>query len=107
MPKTPPRDNPKNRALRTVHSAAELLQRVSQQAGAARSATEDLRLALPESLRPHLTNVLEKPGELVLFTDSAVWAGRLRLAAAELELAGGRQLTIRVVPREAGRGSTG
>ncbi len=58
---------------------------------------EKLRPALPESLRPHLLEVIEKPDELVLLVDSATWAGRFRLALPELApLAGGRRLTVRL-----------
>jgi hypothetical protein len=61
---------------------------------------EQLRQLLPEELRPHLQEVLEKPGELVLFTDSAVWAGRLKLAASTLaSFAAGRRQVVRLMPR--------
>ncbi len=70
-------------------------------AAASLSLVGQLRALLPEELRPHLTEVLEKPGELVLFTDSAVWAGRLKLAAAALSgLAAGRRQVVRVMPRD-------
>ena len=89
MPKKPTRNNPPGRRQRTVHSASTLLQRITQKAGGSLPAPrlagvatlEQLRQRLPEELQPHLVEVLEKPGELVLFTDSAVWAGRLKLAA--------------------------
>ena len=113
MPKTPPRDNPKNRAPRTVRSAAELLQRVSPRLGAGTAASGNaaaqtlmlsLRRNLPAELHDHLTTVLEKPGELVLFTDSAAWAARLRHSVGEMpELLAGRQLTVRVAPAGATR----
>jgi hypothetical protein len=58
---------------------------------------ERLRARLPEPLRGQLVAVLEKPGELVLFAESAVWAGRLRLALPALGgEAGGRKLTVRL-----------
>jgi hypothetical protein len=111
MPKKPPRNNPPNRNQRTVQSAASLLRRISQKAGGVVpppgkaavtiSLIGQLRALLPQELQPHLIEVLEKPGELVLFTDSAVWAGRLKLAAAVLaELAAGRRQVVRVMPRE-------
>jgi hypothetical protein len=111
MPKKPPRNNPKDRDGRTVQSAASLLRRISQKSGgampslgtaaAAISLIERLRTRLPEELRTHLIEVLEKPGELVLFTDSAVWAGRLKLAVNDLaEIAAGRRQVVRVMPRD-------
>lgn len=111
MPKKPPRNNPSRLHDRTVQSAASLLQRISRKAGgtlpspgapaASDSLIQNLRSLLPDELRPHLIEVLEKPGELVLFTDSAVWAGRLKLAALELAgLAAGRRQVVRVMPRE-------
>jgi hypothetical protein len=108
MPKKVPRNNPAGRSQRTVHTVASLLQRINLKAGgnlpapqmAAPAALEQLRLLLPEELRPHLLEVLEKPGELVLFADSAVWAGRLKLAAAQLaEVAAGRRQVVRLMPR--------
>jgi len=108
MPKKLPRNNPAGHSHRTVHSAASLLQRIKQKAGgnlpppqlAGVATLEQLRMRLPEELRPHLTEVLEKPGELVLFTDSAVWAGRLKLASAELAaVAAGRRQVVRIMPR--------
>ncbi|MEO6185893.1 MAG: hypothetical protein ABIP38_08085 [Steroidobacteraceae bacterium] len=70
-------------------------------AAAATSLIEGLRAVLPEELRAHLIEVLEKPGELVLFTDSAVWAGRLKLAMNDLaSIAAGRRQVVRVMPRE-------
>jgi len=42
---------------------------------------------------------MEKPGELVLFVDSATWAGRIRFALPELEpLVAGRRMTVRLSP---------
>jgi hypothetical protein len=114
MPKKPPRHNPQNRDGRTVQSAASLLQRISRKiggapptAGAAPQAVrpgqtplERLRKLLPPELQPHLVEVLEKSGELVLFADSAVWAGRLKLAAPQLAaIAAGRRQVVRVMPQ--------
>ena len=106
MPKKPPRDNPSIRNRNAVQSAATLLQRISQKSGIAvttpqeaRSQLEHLRAQLPETLRPHLVDIIQKPDELVCFMDSAVWAARLRLVAAELpELTAGRKLTLRIRP---------
>ncbi len=120
MPKKPPRDNRKRPELRTVHTAgagvAALLQRITRRAqvvlpGAETlrgtpSWLERLRAALPASQRPHLVEVLEKEQALVLFVDSAAWAGRIRLSLPELEeLAPGRRLQVRLAARgPAGRG---
>jgi hypothetical protein len=85
-----------------------MLQRINLGAGAgqlppqkaAPAVVEQLRRLLPQELQPHLREVLEKPGELVLFTDSAVWAGRLKLAAADLAtVAAGRKQVVRIMPR--------
>jgi hypothetical protein len=108
MPKKVPRNNPAGGSHRTVQSAASLLQRINRAASgslpapqmAPPAALEQLRQLLPEELRPHLREVLEKPGELVLFTDSAVWAGRLKLAASALAgVAAGRRQVVRIMPR--------
>jgi len=40
---------------------------------------------LPEALLPHVTGVVERQGELVIFTASASWGVRIRYAMAELE----------------------
>jgi hypothetical protein len=112
MPKKVPRNNPLRRSNHMVQgsaqSAASLLQRINRkaagklpapQSGAA-AALGQVRELLPEELRPHLVEVLEKPGELVLFTDSAVWAGRLKLAASVLAgFAAGRRQVVRMMPR--------
>jgi hypothetical protein len=105
MPKKPPRHNPQNRDGRTVQSAASVLQRISRKMGAPPShigqpLLERLRELLPPELRQHLVEALEKSGELVLFADSAVWAGRLKLAAPELAaIAAGRRQVVRVMAR--------
>jgi hypothetical protein len=111
MPKKPLRDNRGRPELRTVHkagsAAAALLQRIRSQAGLgpapgnhAAERTDwlgRLRQGLPEGLRLHLVSVLEKEAELVLFADSAAWAGRLKLALPELEpIAAGRRLVVRI-----------
>lgn len=45
---------------------------------------EMLRSRLPAELAPHLLEARVRNGELVLFAESAAWAGRLKLAATEL-----------------------
>jgi hypothetical protein len=108
MPKKVPRHNPAGGSYRTVQSAATLLQRINRSGAgalpapqmAAPAALEQLRQQLPEEVRPHLREVLEKPGELVLFTDSAVWAGRLKLAGPALAgIAAGRRQVVKLMPR--------
>jgi hypothetical protein len=111
MPKKVPRHNPRARSQRTVQSSAQsaatLLHRINRKAGTQAlprtgeaAGVAQLRLLLPEELRPHLVEVLEKPGELVLFTDSAAWAGRLKLAAPGLAtVAAGRRQVVRIMPR--------
>jgi hypothetical protein len=78
--------------------------------GGPKALLERLRGSLPVELRAHLQQVLLRSGELVVFTESAVWAGQLRVAVAELrqagvdealpELASHPRLTLRVLPRE-------
>jgi hypothetical protein len=115
MPKKPPRNNRQSGNPRTVHSAATLLQRINlkaagpapyvSRAGAGPDGTSDslligIQKLLPLTLAPHLVTCLEKPDELVLFADSAAWAGRLKLALAETPTVGaGRKVTVRVQGR--------
>jgi len=115
MPKKPPRNNPKARELRTVHtagdSAAALLQRISRRAqvvlpggggaGGAPSWLSRLQAALPAEQRPHLVEVLEKEGALLLFVDTAAWAARVRLSLPDLAAAmEGRQLEVRLATQK-------
>src|SRR5689334_24291580 len=97
MPKKPPRDNPKNRAVRTVQSAAGLLQRIGQRAGvvppapagaAPGSHIDVVRAHLPQELRAHVVNCLSRTDEVVLFADAAAWATRIRLAAGDAAATG-------------------
>jgi Dna[CI] antecedent, DciA len=65
--------------------------------------------SVPAELRSHIFEVILRPGELVVFTESAAWAGRLRLALAEVregalqaalpELSDHPKLTLRVQPQ--------
>lgn len=122
MPKKPPRNNPKYRASRTVQSAASVLRRISQRTGVAPpplpgvagapSHIDVIRAGLPEELRAHLVTCLLRPGEIVLFAVSAVWATRLRVAAteaaalgafAEISGAATARITVRITPRNAAR----
>ena len=52
------------------------------------TAMDMVRAALPEGLRPHVLDCLLRPGELVLFTDAAAWATRVRMAACEAASSG-------------------
>ena len=70
---------------------------------------ERLRNLVPEELRSHIFQAHLRPGELVVFTESAAWAGRLRVTLAELRhgelskthlLAQHPKLTLRVMPRD-------
>jgi hypothetical protein len=109
MPKKPPRNNRRNRAARTVQSAATVLQRlIPQRASAAVSFQKQVLgkalLRVPESLRPRVVSAIDKPEELVIFMESAVWAGRLKLAlAADTVPAGGARITVKVAPQGAVR----
>lgn len=102
MPKKPPRDNPKGRELRTVHTAgagaAALLHRIKKRAGVVGPGPlpEELQ-GLPDSLAPHVLDRLEKEGELVVFTDSAAWAARLKLWLGERSVGRPpRRVTVRI-----------
>ena len=105
MPKKPPRDNQRNRAPRTVRSAAAVLQRlIPRRAGSEISlgnhVLEKVRAGLPENLRAHVVAAVEKPEELVIFTASAAWAARLKLALAEDSgVAGGKRTTVKLAPQ--------
>lgn len=134
MPKMPRRDNPRNRNSRTIQGAAEgvakLLQRMSRKsdvilstaqvsnAPASHNAHTPLldivRRELPEELRIHVLDCLLRSGELVLFTDAAAWAARIRLAACEAAAHGGwedlptggatpARITVRVTAGRHGR----
>ncbi len=108
MPKKPTRDNPRNRATRTVQSAATVLQRISARAqvsavtiGAEDVAIQRLCGGLPEGVRAHLVGCVEKADEVVLLVDSAAWAGRLKLLLADAPPAGDtRRITVRIMPRK-------
>jgi Dna[CI] antecedent, DciA len=59
---------------------------------------------LPEHLKSHVTAVIAKAGEVVVFADAAAWAARLKLVLSESppdlgpEVATGVRLTVRVMP---------
>ena len=63
---------------------------------------EWLAQRLPEALLPHVTGVVERQGELVIFTTSASWGVRIRYAVAELEApASIDRIRVRVLPGRA------
>lgn len=104
MPKKPPRNNQRKRALRTVQTTPSILRRVMQRSGLNISQenqiTGALRAGLPEALRTHVVQVVDKGEELVILTDSAAWAARLKLAlAGDPDLASGRRTSVKVAPR--------
>src|SRR5262245_45642194 len=107
MPKKPPRDNPGNRAPRTVQSAAKVLRRLTQLRESAgisldKQPVEKALAGLPPELRAQVVGTVDKPEELVIFTASAAWAARLKLALAGGPGAtGGRRITVKVAPRGA------
>ena len=64
-----------------------------------------LEKILPDSMAAHVSGILERRGELIVYADSAAWGTRLRYAIAECEAAlrAGRPeiaaITVRVMPR--------
>ena len=108
MPKKRTRDNPPNRATRTVQSAGSVLQRMSARAqvtavavGSETVAIQRLCGALPDLLRAHLVGCVEKAEEVVLLVDSAAWAARLKLLLADAPPIGDtRRITVRIMPRK-------
>lgn len=103
MPKKPPRDNPRNRAVRTVQSAASILQRLTARREGISVEKQALEKALervPVALRRHVAGAVDRPGELIIFMDSAAWAARLKLALAGAANEGTRT-TVKVAPRGA------
>jgi hypothetical protein len=116
MPKKPSRDNPRNRTLRTVQSAASVLRRISHKTGvvppppaglaAGPSHIDLVRAGLPLDLQARMVTCLLKPAEIVLFAESAAWAARLRVAAVEAAQAGtfdaiagaSPRITVKITP---------
>lgn len=117
MPNKPPRNKQTSPRTRGTLSAAAVLQRITRKSGISQgemtnggqgSLQERLCKSLPTELRSHIFEVISRPGELVVFTESGAWAGRLRVALAELkqgtpqavpELATHPRLTLRVTPK--------
>ena len=113
MPKYPSRDKTRRPRVVRAKSSGELLQRITsgsalaaiQQSAVAIDALRQRLLAqLPEVLRAHVTGVIAKPGELVVFADSAAWASRLKLTLADAppdlapEVEATDRVTVRVMP---------
>jgi hypothetical protein len=102
MPKKHHRDNPAIGRRRNVQSAAAVLGRLVPRAtpgiSPANQLLETIRTGLPETLRMHVRQVLEKRDELVILADSAAWAARLRLALAEQPPQPPRRITVKVAP---------
>jgi hypothetical protein len=105
MPKKPPRNNQRNRAVRTVQSAATVLQRLAARREGAgisveKQALEKALLRVPATLRSYVVGAIDRPDELVIFMESAAWAARLKLALADAANEGART-TVKVAPRGA------
>lgn len=93
MPKSPYPDKLRSRRLSPVRSFKQLLtggpprndaQLAVAQGAQALDATRAWVVArLPAGLAEHVTQALERNGELTVFTESGAWAGRLKLALAE------------------------
>ena len=55
---------------------------------------------LPAALLPHVTGLVERDGELVIFTASASWGVRVRYAVADVETpAEIERILVRVLPK--------
>jgi Dna[CI] antecedent, DciA len=89
MPNNPTRDKHKYRTKsKPLHVAAVVQRvlpaRVTQTGSVSEEWRELLRAALDPELAPHIVNVLSKPRELVVFTESAAWCSRLKLALGQI-----------------------
>ena len=90
-------------------SVKELLDRSSPLLASIRSqqSHQDARRAwlaarLPATLQKHITGLVERNGELVIFTASASWGVRVRYALAESEKPPGIDtILVRVLPKGA------
>jgi hypothetical protein len=102
MPKKYHRDNPVNHGRRTVQSAGAVLGRLMARTAPGISATnqllEAIRGDLPQTLRMHVLQAVEKGDELVILADSAAWAARVRLALATRPSGSSRRVTVKVAP---------
>jgi len=72
-----------------------------------------LQSRLPPELPPRITGITERDGNLVVFADSPAWSARLRYALQELlgqireAQPDIKEVTVRVLPRQAGPGASG
>jgi hypothetical protein len=108
MPNKPPRNKQDGRKSGRPWSTADLLQRIIraperkpsdiQPVKAEPTLRERLIATLSAELKPHFLDLREKPGELIVFTDSAVWATRIRLALSGQSF-GQARLTVKLMPR--------
>jgi hypothetical protein len=114
MPKTRRPDKPRSRRISRVRSLGQILSNarprndaqlaVAQGVEALQATRAWVVALLPDDLASHVTQALERDGELTVFTESGVWAGRLKLALAERRealaprLKPDARLTVRVVP---------
>ncbi len=114
MPKSPTPDKRGSSRRRQVKSLRELLTRnpprndaqlaVAQGAEGLEASRAWVAAVLPAELADHVTQALERDGNLTVFTESGAWASRLTLALAErrealaprLPLEG--RIQVRVVP---------
>jgi hypothetical protein len=62
---------------------AGTLAAIQKAAAGADALRQRLRSQLPEALREHVASVIIRPGEVVVFADSAAWGSRIKLALAE------------------------
>jgi len=80
--------------------------RVTTQAARANFWSEWLSTRLPAGIRLHVSGVVERDGQLVIFAESAAWSARLRFAVQELEpqifaaASGLSGVLVRVRPRD-------
>lgn len=94
MPKSPYRDKLRGARPSRVRPLNELLASrlprndvqvaVTQGAAALAETRAWLCAELPEDLASHVVQALERNGELIVFTESGAWAGRLALTIGEI-----------------------
>lgn len=114
MPKTGRPDKLRSRRLSRVRSLGEILSKgaprndaqlaVAQGAAALEATRAWVVAQLPAPLAEHVTQALERDGDLTVFTESSAWAARLKLALAECRealaprLSPEARITVRVMP---------
>jgi hypothetical protein len=76
---------------RRIHSVKDLLGKgrvlndILRRSGRQQDLQKWLESQLPEGLRACLTGVVEKDGNLVVFTQSSAWCARVRYALADMD----------------------